>query len=1036
MDNENPRGRTQERTEKRDRKEEERSRSRDRKEERSRSPSRERAITPPPPPQQELPLPPPPPPPQQLNRIFTMHNNICVINTDPNVVNFYWVLLQLHGLIDMYHDQLDGGRGSDLKSKDTEYRKKGLIDNIAKCTFGNHVHFTSGSTNINKVYDTERNGVHTLQDALERNGDDFLIRVNNSTVIAPLLPKLMVTVWNCADGVYAANQAANQMVVYKRFDTDLQCNNQVAGSRVHEHTGINDPVNPEYGIVLDAGTNEVFQSIKGGADVRRNIMSGKLDSSSSSGTVTNIEPDKHQFYIPFMNIFDDDVNLIGSIMVYATWLTAEEVDGTGREFNSEDGAYENGHAVFLAFRFAGFDDPSMMYVDVGGIVFNSTRIQNVEQILRNEDWTHYLITSNVPDLPLISNYIAGTRGCFSYIKNILMGKRKNVCEPYKDVADKVFDKMAARIRQNTVFNNDPYVSEKDDFIVSFLMCLKHLGDKTRVIDAFILSEVLKNEVNVFTTTGTIDGFLMRFACLGNLYVYCANKNGGNLSVNDIRNIDPAMLEQMQTANAILECDNLKRRHAHYLSLVRFANGTIIEKLNGIVRNLTDTIDIIKGGILNPNNIKLTILTMSRRLISIQNASNNYKYKNGKIFSQEEMESIFKYYLVLVQHKLYLDLLLRNGVLLQTLVDECNRINELTCDVDNIQTTITVLNGFENTYGNLLKFLENCYSIDYFLNSKTYDSDRNVRNVVNDYAKFFRMNICAESSLKMVENTFARISDMVTPMLNFIYEINVTESVDRQIDSIYEAYRIQRGGRKTPYKMRKISGGADFAYLKELNSVAEKNYYNGDIISFIKIIVLIIRELNGLLDHFLHQLNSGNVPYENYVKNINHIIIFYKVILILVEKYNELDSVERTYLNELVTKKQPTLFSNNNWYESGVILIPEKLKHNLINRFIRLCIREPNIKPYYDYYESEETYSNILYFRTYESKNNVIPDNIILRFKPKIPLRQKTRVDRYRYSLKTDFTKRRPRALAKRGGAKKTRRAFEIRNGVKHTRKTK
>lgn len=837
----------------------------------------------------------PPPAAAAPDRIFTMRNNLCILNTTSPNLPFYWTLLKTHGLIDMYHDQLDGGRGGDLKSKDADYRKRGIINNIAKSTFGQHVVFQSGSTNIHKEYNTETNGVHTLQDALERNGDDFFIRLGANIYNSPPLPDLIITNWNCKEGVYPPNECKNKTVVYKRFDTQPGCSNDVAGTRVREHTGINDPPNPEYGIVLDAGPNEVFQSIKGSPpEVRRNIMSGKLDSSSAAGGVSLIEPAKHQVYIPFMNIYDRNRVLTGAIMVYATWLTEEEVVAIGRDrFSVEPGRFADGYAVFLAFRYAQFTEADLanMYANanIASVSDSEDRASNVFRVLENGMWEHYLVTSNVPDLPLISNYMAGNRGCFSYIKNLVMGNKKHsVCAPYKELAIRLMDKIGVG---NTVFATDYYNDETSDFTMAFLMSLKHMGDKFRVIDAFILSSTAP----YYTTTGTIDGFLLRFACLSNLYVYCANKNGGNLTVNDVRSISPEEMAIMEANAEIRKCDAAISKYNHYRSLIYVNNaapdlapGILLAYVQSIIARLTDVIELIKQGILNPDKLTIQLAKApSRRLFSIVNATTYYQYSpNKKIFSDEEMQSVLKYYLVLVQHHLYLTLFVRSNAIgsdepittvLARIFESIPPGPEIVPRCD--QAFYDHLNSIDANYGNMLRFLENCYSIDYFLRgSVTYISDATVRNIVLDYSKFLRMNICAESSLKLVEDYFPSIVDNVNKMIEFPFETRVAELIDIVTNESLASNGIVVGGGPLEDLDDLIKESSDelIAELKRFNTSIHKEYESA--------VLSLNRALNIAISLFNAEVCLGSNPAgmdaaKNICSYLSYLLFIYKYVFI-------------------------------------------------------------------------------------------------------------------------------------------------------------
>ena len=140
--------------------------------------------------------------------------------------------------------------------------------------------------------------------------------------------------------------------------------------------------------------------------------------------------------------------------------------------------------------------------------------------------------------------MSGTRGCLASFVDAIRGqpsRLENLCKPYKVLGLQLF----VEIGTNSIFAN-----KSDSFVMAFLMKIKHIGDKFRAIDSFILTE--KGSP---TLTGTIDTFLMRYCCLANLYICCANKNGGDLTINDIKQLTPDQLAIIKYKKDQIELTN-------------------------------------------------------------------------------------------------------------------------------------------------------------------------------------------------------------------------------------------------------------------------------------------------------------------------------------------------------------------------------------------------------------------------------------------------------------------------------------------------
>jgi hypothetical protein len=941
----------------------------------------------------------------RMDRYYVMNGNICCLNTSPDVVWFYWWLTLIHWIIDKYHDQLASGRGDSLKSSDTDYRQRGLINNIIKSSVGQNIQFTAGSSLLSKTYGTD-SGVHSLQQAFEREGDDFFLEIDGVKHIALSLPGLYIVKWNNCDrnDPYVPREAINQMVIYKQFDTPQGCDNTTAGIIVNNHAGINTLNNTNYGYVLDAGPSEVFSAIISGANtaaITGNGQSGKLDSSSSSGEVTplldgNI-PEQHQSLVPFMNIYRYDGILFGPVMLYSTILSKDElryfVDYTINIEKGDD--IKNNHVVLLAFRLATFNttetnhyNPADMYSveNMGGLKTINSRVDNARMVVSSEEWVHFVITTSVPELPSIAKYMAGNRGCFSYIKSLISGGRKsNLCEQYKGIAFQLFYKIKNKVG-DTIFADNPYSDEFSDFVMAFLMASKCDGDQKRGLDAFVLSEI----GGYSFTTGTIDGFLSRFLCLANLYVYCANKNGGNLTVNDVRELTQDQINEIKQKNEISKCTTLLNRFKHYKTLV-LPSIDINDKIKELMKDILPIIKLIENGILNQEKIKLIIAARSGRsskYLSVINSSNFYEYTpNKKIFSQEEMESIFKYYLVLLQTYIYLDLLLSNNDAIQVINSAKEILLALTnstLDCNEYRTeTIQTLEFFENKFGNLFNFLDKCYSIRYFIINSSYKDDSSVREVVNDFSKFFRMNICSESLIKLVENIIPSISLNITPIVKCQFEPNVIYTIESQTHNLYQFYNgLTIGGTKH----KSIKGTRKSIRIKTTVTVDDtfKFYYKME--DYLYCILIANQKINTLIE-----LTNNGYDYNIAVVILTEFILICKML----DLRELINATEVVFLRRIFSKFGGYLFGNKtptsredlliNVYEQKYPIYVNGFNSQLYSLFLSNLSNGDFIDKWHynypDYYDepNEHNYSN--YYNDYYAFISEPKEHIIIN-KPK------------------------------------------------------
>jgi len=701
-------------------------------------------------------------------RTFNIHGNgMVLMNTDEGIIDYYYELTKLHELIDEKHDQLESGRGNKLKSTDKLFKQR-IIDAINKSTVGNISEFSTGigigvgikSFNVNS-------GIHTLSHALERLGDSFYIKPitgGHSSVTSPSLPSLQILPWNCATNESEKNELKNCMVVYKGFNTTNGCNNKLAGCKVNNQVGIE-----SNGIVHDAGSNELFGYItsrtcneeyptQGNLD--RNIISGKLDSSSSSKNFAipaGSNNDLVQTLIPFMNIYSGTNTLIGVIMLYA----APILEGLGED------VIDN-YAVFLAFKYIPLANYSQLYSNDAEIALLLTRSRrvNISYLITSNDWSKIPVNDQVPNLPEIADFMAGARGCFSTIlRYIISGLPKdlqNKCKPYVDAANFIWGQLPP----DHVFGID-----QDLFVMAFLMKIKHIGDKFRLIDSFMLSEIF----NILTATGTIDTFMMRYACLANLYVYCANK-GGDMTINDVRLKSPEQLmAQIEAAEKrakeeveakaleeaakaeiarqeiIKKCEDKKRNiigtATFYNELYEYffelnGSGQYQVKQSSMTR-IIETIGIMKEGILKKRAVELKPLRMTNRIVNaLLNATNeNYVYR-GVNFTKKEMSTILTYFLTLLCYFDAFHRLLTSHKIYEMYAN-IHELNGRTSDIQSIDCNAnpehpllfeceTLINEISDGMNILDKFRLICKF------EPKYDGSNNHRLLFDDAFRFLKM----------------------------------------------------------------------------------------------------------------------------------------------------------------------------------------------------------------------------------------------------------------------------------------------------------
>ena len=597
--------------------------------------------------------------PQQLHRIFKYHIStngtgpgssigMVIFNTDEPTLNYYENLYRIHSLIDEKHDNTDGKRVSEyLKNK---VYKDNVIDAINYSTVGRVSSFSTGVTVSTLRNYSVNNTVTTLHDALERLGDSFIIGINGNQYTAPTLPSLQILPWNCFRTIIQ-DELANNMVVYKGFDTINGCTNENAGDRVNKEMGIQST-----GYVHDVGPIELFNRITANGPIpradgqRRNIVSGKLDSSPVSGEFTNpgeTQIENLQTLIPFMDIYNGAGELIGIIMIYIAPRLRDDDD-------------DDDYDVFLAFKFFRITTGNYARIyDIDEIktILGKTRTQNIVSI-ENTGWFTYLVEDAVPNLPEIAQYMSGANGCFPAILKKMFGlssKIYNKCEPYEAIGIRLF---------GTIGNSTIFQTRQDLFIMAFLMKIKWIGDLSRLIDSFMITEVHY----LPTATATVDGFMKRFACLSNLYVYCANKNGGDLTINDVKTLTPQQIailderrqqQQQEQDQRQQQASNDAMQDKIYKIITKMKwYKDLITRLNQFVNNnwIPRQVILILNGILGEGAVEMEKLRFSSRIISTVVSclgKQTFMYEKVK-FTYTEMQSILDYFLTLFYYHIVFD----------------------------------------------------------------------------------------------------------------------------------------------------------------------------------------------------------------------------------------------------------------------------------------------------------------------------------------------------------------------------------------------
>ena len=442
-----------------------------------------------------------------IKRIYSYKSAESTIVTIDEESPFIYALEQVHSFIDCCHDQFDPARMSSffkINKRETDR----LRDLIWYFSFGNTA-LDQFKTN-DKLYQ-KTNNIHKLAEALDRNPSNkfqFNIELPGAPGVKINcdyeLPEMIEMPW---DNKTSANLSGT-FATYK-FHNYTPTNSGDAGTLLREVMKSN---NSAY--ILDCG-KRLFHENFANKGKGISIFSGIIDSSTVNDPVLDIKscPDavkKLQFLIPFINI--PRPNPV-AIDMYCT-------------FDNYDDAINNNNSpvkLFLSFLFKEdiANNPTFLLSDP------STNMAYLKQYYPSQS---IVVTgADIPDLTNVTNYLAGpVRGCFNSLTNTLLKKinhhtQPNPCYLYEDITRHLFNRLAPNV-----------ILTESDFNQIFQIRFKHIGDKTRLIDAVIVNSLSAQypDCNIpLCHTGTIDTFSNRYALLGNLYTITPIKKS-NLFIND------------------------------------------------------------------------------------------------------------------------------------------------------------------------------------------------------------------------------------------------------------------------------------------------------------------------------------------------------------------------------------------------------------------------------------------------------------------------------------------------------------------------
>lgn len=500
-------------------------------------------------------------PQDSITRIYSYKPNEKVLtlnNTDP----FVNCLEQVHSFIDCCHDQFDPSRMSSF-FQTNKSETESLRDLIWFFSFGNTNNNTEFYTNGHKFSKT--NHIHKLAEALDRtpsNKFGFGIQLPGSLSridCTYTLPEMIELPWS------ARTDIVNPTFATYKYHNYTPINSASAGTELRKIIGSS---NSAY--ILDCGkrlfhenyTTDPNNNIKGKGV---SIFSGIIDSSTVNDPVLDIKncPDavkKLQFLIPFI-----DIPNVTTIFMYCTFHT---------EANTE---------LFLAFLFGDQIDGIKTKNPTENIDFLSGSFPDQFIVVSGKD---------IPDLTSVTNYLAGpVQGCFRSLANTFLNfTNTNPCYKYEGITAALYAKLTYKTAPL-----DNIVNFNKIFQIRF----KHIGDKTRLMDAVIinsLSEQFPICLIPLCHTGTIDTFSNRYALLGNLNTITPIKKS-NLFINDNKKIS----KEQQDAIKVFKTQQNERCFAEQKALfeetIKEENIKKIEKIIIIIFEMKKYIELFKQNLV-------------------------------------------------------------------------------------------------------------------------------------------------------------------------------------------------------------------------------------------------------------------------------------------------------------------------------------------------------------------------------------------------------------------------------------------------------
>ena len=499
-------------------------------------------------------------PQDSITRIYSYKPNEKVLtlnNTDP----FVNCLEQVHSFIDCCHDQFDPSRMSSF-FQTNKSETESLRDLIWFFSFGNTNNNTEFSTNGHKFSKT--NHIHKLAEALDRtpsNKFGFGIQLPGSLSqidCSYTLPEMIELPWSARETI------KNPTFATYKYHNYIPTNSASAGTELRKIIGSS---NSAY--ILDCGkrlfhenytTDPNNNNIKGKGV---SIFSGIIDSSTVNDPVLKIENcpdavDKLQFLIPFI-----DIPKVTTIFMYCTFKANTE--------------------LFLAFLFEN---------ETEGI--NTKKpIENIRVLSGSfPDQSFVVSGKDIPDLTSVTNYLAGpVQGCFRSLANTFLNlTNTNPCYKYEGITAALYAKLP---------NKTAPLNDIVNFNKIFQIRFKHIGDKTRLMDAVIinsLSEQFPSCLIPLCHTGTIDTFSNRYALLGNLNTITPIKKS-NLFINDNKKISKeqqdaiAEFKQQESARCFAE------QKALFEETIKEENIKKIEKIIIIIFEMKKYIELFKQNLV-------------------------------------------------------------------------------------------------------------------------------------------------------------------------------------------------------------------------------------------------------------------------------------------------------------------------------------------------------------------------------------------------------------------------------------------------------